>query len=146
MSFSAFKPSVTPERVHDMLGMSLARVGQVGGLSSAPAAAGLILALLALGRLDSLSTFLPDISLFLHMYVRKAAVLSSMIEGTRSSLSNLLLFELDTEPGGPMGDVREQLCGRPGACPCATGRGVSAAAPATDQRNALHTACQGTGQ
>ena len=49
-------------------------------------------ALLALGRLDSIATFLPDISLFLYMYVRKEAVLSSMIEGTQSSLSNLLLL------------------------------------------------------
>ena len=64
-------------------------------------------ALLALGRLDSISTFLPDISLFLCMYVRKEAVLSSMIEGTQSSLSDLLLFELDMEPGVPLDDVRE---------------------------------------
>jgi len=64
-------------------------------------------ALLALGRLDSISTFLPDISLFLYMYVRKEAVLSSMIEGTQSSLSDLLLFELDMDPGVPMDDVRE---------------------------------------
>ncbi len=41
-------------------------------------------ALLALGRLDSISTFLPDVSLFPYMYVRKEAVLSSMIERTRS--------------------------------------------------------------
>ena len=64
-------------------------------------------ALLALGRLDSIATFLPDISLFLYMYVRKEAVLSSMIEGTQSSLSNLLLFELDMEPGVPLDDARE---------------------------------------
>ncbi len=64
-------------------------------------------ALLALGRLDSISTFLADISLFLYMYVCKEAVLSSMIEGTQSSLSDLLLFELDMEPGVPMDDVRE---------------------------------------
>ena len=64
-------------------------------------------ALLALGRLDGISTFLPDISLFLYMYVRKEAVLSSMIEGTQSSLSDLLFFELDMEPGVPMDDVRE---------------------------------------
>ncbi len=64
-------------------------------------------ALLALGRLDSISTFLPDISLFLYMYVRKEAVLSSMIEGTQSSLSDLLLFELDMEPGVPLDDARE---------------------------------------
>ncbi len=64
-------------------------------------------ALLALGRLDSIAAFLPDISLFLYMYVRKEAVLSSMIEGTQSSLSNLLLFELDMEPGVPLDDARE---------------------------------------
>jgi len=63
-------------------------------------------ALLALGRLDSVSTLLPDTSLFLYMYVRKEAVLSSMIEGTQSSLSDLLLFELDQEPGVPLDDVR----------------------------------------
>ena len=64
-------------------------------------------ALLALGRLDSVSMLLPDTSLFLYMYVRKEAVLSSMIEGTQSSLSDLLLFELDQEPGVPLDDVRE---------------------------------------
>ncbi len=64
-------------------------------------------ALLALGRLDSVSTLLPDTSLFLYMYVRKEAVLSSMIEGTQSSLSDLLLFELDQEPGVPLNDVQE---------------------------------------
>ncbi|MBK1621438.1 cell filamentation protein Fic [Lamprobacter modestohalophilus] len=64
-------------------------------------------ALLALGRLDSVSTLLPDTSLFLYMYVRKEAVLSSMIEGTQSSLSDLLLFELEQEPGVPLDDVRE---------------------------------------
>ena len=64
-------------------------------------------ALLALGRLDAISTFLPDISLFLYMYVRKEAVLSSMIEGTQSSLADLLLFEVDVEPGVPIDDVRE---------------------------------------
>jgi Fic family protein len=64
-------------------------------------------ALLALGRLDSVSALLPDTSLFLYTYVRKEAVLSSMIEGTQSSLSDLLLFELDQEPGVPLADVRE---------------------------------------
>lgn len=64
-------------------------------------------ALLALGRLDSVSTLLPDTSLFLYMYIRKEAVLSSMIEGTQSSLSDLLLFEMDQEPGVPLDDVRE---------------------------------------
>jgi len=64
-------------------------------------------ALLSLGRLDSVSTLLPETSLFLYMYVRKEAVLSSMIEGTQSSLSDLLLFELDQEPGVPLDDVQE---------------------------------------
>jgi len=64
-------------------------------------------ALLALGRLDSVSVLLSDTSLFLYMYVRKEAVLSSMIEGTQSSLSDLLLFELDQEPGVPLDDVQE---------------------------------------
>lgn len=64
-------------------------------------------ALLALGRLDSISVFLPDTSLFLYMYVRKEAVLSSMIEGTQSSLSDLLLFEFEHQPGVPLNDVQE---------------------------------------
>ncbi len=62
---------------------------------------------LALGRLDSLSSLLPDPSLFLYAYVRKEAVLSSRIEGTQSSLSDLLLFELDEAPGVPFDDVVE---------------------------------------
>ena len=64
-------------------------------------------ALLALGRLDSISMLLPDTSLFLYMYIRKEAVLSSMIEGTQSSLSDLLLFEMDQQPGVPLDDVQE---------------------------------------
>jgi Fic family protein len=64
-------------------------------------------ALLALGRLDSVTTLLPDTRLFLYMYVRKEAVLSSQIEGTQSSLSDLLLFEAEETPGVPLGDVME---------------------------------------
>lgn len=64
-------------------------------------------ALLALGRLDSVSTLLPDTSLFLYMYIRKEAVLSSQIEGTQSSLSDLLLFESEFSPGVPLDDVQE---------------------------------------
>lgn len=67
-------------------------------------------ALLALGRLDSVTTLLPDTALFLFMYVRKEAVLSSQIEGTQSSLSDLLLFEVDEAPGVPMADVEEVSC------------------------------------
>ncbi|MDL2290997.1 Fic family protein [Desulfovibrio sp. OttesenSCG-928-F20] len=64
-------------------------------------------AALALGRLDSASSLLPSTQLFLYMYVRKEAVLSSMIEGTQSSLSDLLLYEIDQEPGVPLTDVQE---------------------------------------
>ncbi|MBC8137186.1 MAG: Fic family protein [Fibrella sp.] len=61
----------------------------------------------ALGKLDGLSLLLPDISLFLYFYVRKEAVLSSQIEGTQSSLSDLLRFEFDEAPGVPTDDVQE---------------------------------------
>ncbi|MBI2227520.1 MAG: Fic family protein [Deltaproteobacteria bacterium] len=64
-------------------------------------------ALLALGRLDSIASLLPDPQLFLYAYVRKEAVLSSQIEGTQSSLSDLLLFEMEEAPGAPLGDVVE---------------------------------------
>lgn len=62
---------------------------------------------IALGRLDGMSMVLPDHSLFLYMYVRKEAVLSSQIEGTQSSLSDLLLYENEEAPGAPMDDVQE---------------------------------------
>lgn len=61
----------------------------------------------ALGRLDGVSSVLPDPSLFLYTYVRKEALLSSQIEGTQSSLSDLLLFELEELPGVPLDDVVE---------------------------------------
>lgn len=61
----------------------------------------------ALGRLDGITTLLPDKSLFLYMYVRKEAVLSSQIEGTQSTLSDLLLFETEAEAGTPIDDIRE---------------------------------------
>jgi Fic family protein len=64
-------------------------------------------AALAIGRLDGVSVLLPDKPLFLYGYVRKEAVLSSQIEGTQSSLSDLLLFELDEAPGVPLDDVVE---------------------------------------
>lgn len=62
-------------------------------------------ALLSLGRLDAVSQLLPDRHLFLYTYVRKEAVLSSQIEGTQSSLADLLLFELNESPGVPDDDV-----------------------------------------
>jgi len=63
--------------------------------------------LLALGRLDSIATLLPNPDLFLYSYVRKEAVVSSQIEGTQSSLSDLLLFEIAAAPGVPFDDVVE---------------------------------------
>jgi Fic family protein len=64
-------------------------------------------ALLALGRLDALTAHLPNAALVLYSFVRKEAVLSSQIEGTQSSLADLLLYEIDEEPGVPLGDARE---------------------------------------
>ena len=61
----------------------------------------------ALGRLDGITLLLPDPDQFLYAYIRKEAVLSSQIEGTQSSLSDLLLFEHDITPGVPIEDVRE---------------------------------------
>lgn len=61
----------------------------------------------ALGRLDGLSLLLPEPRLFLYTYVRKEAVLSSQIEGTQSSLSDLLQHELDNTPSALEEDVTE---------------------------------------
>src|SRR5713101_1595831 len=68
-------------------------------------------ATLALGRLDGLSAQLPRevVSLYTYFYVRKEAVLSSQIEGTQSSLSDLILFENNETPGVPVEDVGEVL-------------------------------------
>lgn len=60
-----------------------------------------------LGRLDSMVTFLPNPPPFLYLYVRKEAVLSSMIEGTQSSLADLLAYEAVQAAGIPLDDVRE---------------------------------------
>ncbi len=64
-------------------------------------------AYLVIGRLDGLTAILPDIPIFLYTYVRQEALLSSQIEGTQSSLSDLLLFEVDGAPGVPPDDVQE---------------------------------------
>ncbi|MFZ1414145.1 MAG: Fic family protein [Defluviicoccus sp.] len=52
-----------------------------------------------LGRLDGVTMHMPDPTLLLSMYVRKEALLSSQIEGTQSSLSELLLYENEQAPG-----------------------------------------------
>ena len=64
-------------------------------------------ATLALGRLDTISVLLPQPSLFIYAYVRKEAVLSSQIEGTQSSISDLLRFEEEGAAGVPLDDVVE---------------------------------------
>ena len=63
-------------------------------------------AALALGRLDAAAGLLPDAGLLLYSFVRKEAVLSSQIEGTQSSLADLMLYELDEQPGVPVEDAR----------------------------------------
>ena len=64
-------------------------------------------ALFALGRLDAVTDLLPNAAPLLYSFVRKEAVLSSMIEGTQSSLADLMLFEIDEQPGVPVEDARE---------------------------------------
>ena len=60
-----------------------------------------------LGRLDGIACVFPQPELFLYQYVRKEALLSSQIEGTQSSLADLLLFEANEMPGVPIDDVEE---------------------------------------
>jgi Fic family protein len=62
---------------------------------------------LAIAELNALSGLLPDTSHFVYSYVRKEALLSSQIEGTQSSLADLLLYETKQAPGVPVQDVRE---------------------------------------
>ncbi len=61
----------------------------------------------ALGRLDGITVLLPSHELFLYMYIRKEAVLSSQIEGTQSTLTDLLRFETDAAAAQPIDDIRE---------------------------------------
>lgn len=61
----------------------------------------------ALGRLDGSAATLPNPELFVAMYVRQESVLSSQIEGTESSLDDVLVFELDPKSRGLPQDVEE---------------------------------------
>lgn len=92
-SFSAFMPNPLPPDPPLVMGTKLQ------GL--------LELASRAIGRLDATVGHLPNPGLLLYTYVRKEAVLSSQIEGTQSSLSDLLLFENAEMPGVPAHDVKE---------------------------------------
>lgn len=58
-----------------------------------------------LGRLDGVAKIIPDPEFFVSMYVRREAVLSSQIEGTQSTLEDLLELELESEPSDPYSDV-----------------------------------------
>jgi len=62
---------------------------------------------IAVGKLDAMAQMLPDVDRFIYTYVRKEALVSSQIEGTQSSLSDLLLHEIDAVPGVPSEDVEE---------------------------------------
>lgn len=61
----------------------------------------------AVGRLDGLTGAFPDLALYIYSWVRKDAVLSSQIEGTQSSISDLLMFENGAAPGVPVHDVQD---------------------------------------
>ena len=61
----------------------------------------------ALGRLDGVTSVLPNPDLFVSMYVRHEAVLSSQIEGTQSTLQDVLQFEIDAKGKEHPKDVEE---------------------------------------
>lgn len=91
--FKAFVPDALPPRHPLVMDATLERLhGE---------------AQLALGRLDGIVRLLPTPEQFLYTYVRKEAVASSQIEGTQSSLSDLLAYEITAAPGIPVEDVRE---------------------------------------
>lgn len=91
--FKAFVPDALPPRPPIAMDSTLERLhGE---------------AQLALGRLDGIVSLLPAPEQFLYAYVRKEAVASSQIEGTQSSLSDLLAYEITAAPGIPVEDVRE---------------------------------------
>jgi Fic family protein len=60
-----------------------------------------------LGRLNGMTSLLPDVRFLLYLYVRKEALVSSQIEGTQSSFTDLLLFENEAVPSVPIEDVEE---------------------------------------
>ncbi len=64
-------------------------------------------AIQAVAELNAIAKAIPNISLFIYMYVRKEALLSSQIEGTQSSFSDLMLFEHDQKPNISLEDVEE---------------------------------------
>lgn len=63
----------------------------------------------ALARLDGLTTVLPNLELFIAMYVKKEAVLSSQIEGTQASLEGVLEFEANLTPREDVREIKEVI-------------------------------------
>lgn len=61
----------------------------------------------AISELNGMIKLIPNISLFIYMYVRKEALLSSQIEGTQSSFADLILFEHQQKPNVSIEDVKE---------------------------------------
>lgn len=90
--FSAFVPAPLPPEPPLEFSLELQRIHEE--------------AVHAVGQLEGVSrTMDPD--RLLYMYVRKEAVLSSQIEGTQSTLTDLLEYENDAAPGTPLDDVQE---------------------------------------
>jgi len=63
----------------------------------------------ALAKLDGITTVLPNPELFIAMYVKKEALLSSQIEGTQASLEGILRFEANLEPSEDINEIKEVL-------------------------------------
>jgi len=63
----------------------------------------------ALAKLDGITTVLPNPELFVAMYVKKEALLSSQIEGTQASLEGILRFEANLEPSEDINEVKEVI-------------------------------------
>ncbi len=61
----------------------------------------------AIGKLNAVCTLLPDINIFIYLYVRKEALLSSQIEGTQSSITDVFTYERYKVSSTPVYDVEE---------------------------------------
>lgn len=61
----------------------------------------------ALAKLDGVTEVLPNPDLFVAMYIKKEALLSSRIEGTQASLRGILEFEADMKPKEDINEIRE---------------------------------------
>ena len=63
----------------------------------------------AVAKLGVLTEFLPNPDLFIAMYVKKEALLSSQIEGTEASLRGILEFEADLKPKDDIAEVKQVI-------------------------------------